>query len=352
MHYVLKAFMALGYLVLFCSVFTVQAQQWPLDKTDTQAWVSNSPKFVEGVQQAYKHHQVVAIGDYHWNNKVMLNINQLIQTPNFLSEVKQLVVEFGNARYQSELDRYLSGQTQDDSILKLLRRNALFFTAWMPEVYADFFRIVRAYNMRVDKDQKVKVWLAESPVYWEDIQSQAQWQALADNKTTGFYQTVQQAIYTQDKVLMVFGAFHLLKIKAAQNAANLPLATLLNHTYPQQIYTIWPITDAPVNAALVGLAIPSLLKTNVAQGKHLKLTDVMPKAKVRLARLGQQDASVAEVVDALLYVGNSKLIQKFPASTMHDKAWLNEMNRRLNLVGGRALAAFQVILANSQADLP
>lgn len=333
-------FMALGN--------AVQAKQWPLDDRATKQWLTASPGFSEGIRQAFAHHQVVAVGDYHWNDKVMLRINELINEPRFFKQVKHVVVEFGNARYQAQLDLYLNGETQDEGILNKVRRDALFFTAWMPDVYADFFRIVRHYNLGVKDEDKVKVWLAESPIYWEKIETKNQWQTLADNKTAGFFDTVQQAISTGDKVFMVFGAFHILNTVVENQTAALPLVTLLKQAYPQQIFTLWPITDPKINAVLTELVAPSILMTNVPQAEQVKLVDILPKAKMRLARLGHEHASVNVLVDALLYVGESKIESRFPASIMHDAAWLTEMDRRLNLVGGRALTAFQQIMANSQ----
>lgn len=337
----LSVFAALG-----CD-YLPRSASWPLSDEQTQHWLQQTPNFYQGVKAAYAQHQVVAIGDYHWNNRVMAEVNGLLQHPEFLHQVKQLVVEFGNARHQQAMDDYLNGKTDDELVLDAARRDALFFTAWMPEVYADFFKIVRAYNLSVNEEKRVKVWLAESPFYWERITGHDQWQQAANHKTDGFVNAAQQAMASGDKVFMVFGAFHLLNIEPQPKTGALPMATLLKHAYPNKIFTVWPITEPQINEALSSLAVPSLLPTAVPAASELKLVDILPKARIRLGRLERKEDSVQKLIDGLLYVGPSERLNQFPESIMQDQAWLTEMEARLNMVGGRPLSAFKEIVSNS-----
>ena len=335
------------FAVLGCD-YLPRSAQWPLEQAQTQQWLQQTPSFSHGVKQAYENHQVVAVGDYHWNNRVMAEINNLLKQPHFLTDVKQIVVEFGNARHQVAMDAFLNGESNDAKVLNAARRDALFFTAWMPEVYAEFFQIVRAYNLTVTAEKRVKVWLAESPFYWEKIESHDQWQQAANHKTDGFLNTAQQAMATGDKVFMVFGAFHLLNIEPKPTSGALPLATLLKQGYPNKVFTIWPITESEINESLAQLKAPALLTTEFAAAKQLKLIDILPKARIRLGRLEHKEDSVQQLVDGLLYVGKSERLSRFPDSIMQDKRWLAEMEARLTIVGGRPLSAFNEIIANSE----
>jgi len=338
-------FIILG--VLGCD-YLPKSANWPLTKEQTHNWTVQGSHFKEGVLEVYKTHQVVAIGDYHWNNRVMAEVNNLVGSPEFLDQVKNIVVEFGNSRHQVAMDAYITGQSHDEAVLDLARRNALFFTAWMPDVYKDFFKAVRAYNLNAVKEQQVKVWLGEAPFYWENTSTHEQWQKAANLKTQGFLNTAEKAIATKKKVLMVFGAFHLINVPETVAAAQLPLATLLKRAYPNQIFTIWPITESPINQALAKLNNPSLLRTDHAFAKHVTLVDILPKSRIRLGRLSLKDASIQQLVDGLMYVGESRRLTEFPQSVLDDSAWLNEMEARLNIVGGRPLAAYKDIMENSR----
>lgn len=348
MGHTMKVALGLLLLSIMGCDYLPQSANWPINAEQTQAWIDKSNTLTKGVTDAYQTHQVVAVGDYHWNNQVMAQVNNLIKQPAFLDQVKQIVVEFGNSRYQQAMDDFLNGKSHDVKILDDVRRDALFFTAWMPEDYKNFFLHVRAYNLNVSDSDKVKVWLAESPFYWEKVKTRDEWQQAANHKTDGFLSTVQKAIESGNKVFMVFGAFHLLNIQPASDDVELPLASRLKRIYPNKVFTIWPITEPEINQALSKLPVPSLLSTKVTQASKVKLIDILPKARTRLGRINQRDASVQQLVDGLLYVGESENLTQFPKSMMQDQAWLQEMEARLNIVGGRAQSVFKEILDNSQ----
>ncbi|MEP0073086.1 MAG: hypothetical protein ABJE79_10305 [Marinomonas sp.] len=322
--------------------------EWALDKQETEQWMNTAEDFSAAINRAFQAHQVVMLGDYHWNEKVMSNYVSLLEYPGFLDKVKHLVVEFGNSRYQKELDDYLNGYSDDASILEKVRRDALFFTAWMPDVYVDFFMAIRRYNLSVDDDQRVRVWLAEAPFYWEEVSESSDWKTAADNKTAGFLNVAHDVMKLNEKVLMVFGAFHLLDVSNAPEGVPMPLGTLLKQAYPEQIFTVWPVTESVPNAVLSSLKELSLLLTSQPEGKKLPFLDVLPKAKVRLSAYGYQDSSVDELVDGLLYIGESELSTKLPSSVMQDEEWLKEMEARLTIISGRPLSAFKKMLSNSQ----
>lgn len=346
-HYLKKSLYGVILLTTGCQSLP-DSSAWSLSDKDTQQWMETSQSFSVAVDRAFQQNQVVMLGDYHWNEKVMSAYVDLLEQPGFLDEVKHLVVEFGNGRYQSELDDYLRGVSDDASVLDKVRRDALFFTAWVPDIYRDFFMAVRRYNLSSHEGQEVKVWLAESPFYWEEVDKAEDWKVAADNKTDGFLTVSQEVIALDEKVLMVFGAFHLLDVSDAPNNMDRPLGTLLKEQYPEKVFTVWPITESIPNEALSSLSAPSLLLTHQPQAEKLAFLDVLPKAKVRLSAYGYQDSSVSGLVDGLLYIGESQRSTSLPQSVMADQAWLAEMETRLSIIGGRPLAAFKEMLSNSQ----
>ncbi|WOD07644.1 hypothetical protein [Marinomonas sp. GJ51-6] len=128
----------------------------------------------------------------------------------------------------------------------------------------------------------------------------------------------------------------------------MPLGTLLKQAYPEQVFTVWPITESIPNAALSSLKEPSLLLTSQPEAKRLIFLDVLPKAKVCLGAYGHQDSSVDELIDGLLYIGESELSTKLPNSVIQDEEWLKVVEARLTIIGGRPLSAFKEMLSNSQ----
>ena len=64
---------------------------------------------VPAILDAFRLHEVVALGDAHGNQQARTFLKSLVRDPRFASTVNDIVVEFGNARYQSLVDRYVNG---------------------------------------------------------------------------------------------------------------------------------------------------------------------------------------------------------------------------------------------------
>jgi hypothetical protein len=68
-------------------------------------------KAVEGIIEVFDRFPLVALGEIHWCLTEHEFIAALIKHPAFASKVNDIVVEFGNAKYQPLMDRYIAGET-------------------------------------------------------------------------------------------------------------------------------------------------------------------------------------------------------------------------------------------------
>lgn len=74
---------------------------------------------VESMLGAFDHYPVVALGKAHSLQEEHEVITSLLQHPAFPTEVNDIVVEFGNARYPEVIDRYvLAGEDVDPGELR------------------------------------------------------------------------------------------------------------------------------------------------------------------------------------------------------------------------------------------
>ena len=64
---------------------------------------------VPAIVNALRSHTLVAIASHHGNEQINAFDLSLIRDPAFRAIVSDIVVEFGNARYQSVIDRFVSG---------------------------------------------------------------------------------------------------------------------------------------------------------------------------------------------------------------------------------------------------
>ncbi len=236
--------------------------------------------------------------------------------------------------------------------IELVWRDSLYFTAWMPEVYRDFFTAIRLKNATLPEDKKISITLAEPRFDWSLATTPEQWQQAANTKVDGFFKVAEQAIISGRKSLMVFGAFHLLRVPQPQlnqlEDSLLPLAARLDKHYPDRTYVIWPTADPTMVTALKGISVPAIIETKTTGLNQLRMIDLLPKSRFRLAKLDIRQAKSSELFDAFLYVGETQRKTLFPHSVIKDEKWVKEMKRRASLVGGRLESKFTEVLENSQ----
>jgi len=101
---------------------------------------------VDAILKALDTHDIVGFGEAHISENEHRVIQALLSDPRFPMKVNDLIVEFGNSRYQSVVDRYVAGEPVSDSELRATWRNALFFMVWDRPVYEHVFQKIREIN--------------------------------------------------------------------------------------------------------------------------------------------------------------------------------------------------------------
>src|SRR3954452_8766589 len=90
-------------LVCFLSISGLRAQDAPLE-----AAVPEEP--ITAIVEAFRKYPIVALGDNHGSAQAHAFRLSLVRDPRFAAVVNDIVVEFGNARYQSLMDRFIRGE--------------------------------------------------------------------------------------------------------------------------------------------------------------------------------------------------------------------------------------------------
>ncbi|WP_208445655.1 hypothetical protein [Vibrio sp. B1ASS3] len=304
------------------------------------------------ILDAFKQHNFVGIGDYHWNDAFLRYATELVSSEAFSDQVTHIVVEFGNAKYQSVLDEYLAGGDVSEAQLNQVLRGSIYFMAWMPDAYINFFKTIRVRNEALPEGKKIQVHLAEAAFDWQGVQDEKVWKQAAKNKTDHFYQIAAERMAKKEKALLIFGAFHLVNapkdyVAKTQDSA-WPLATRLEQAYPDSTYLIWPMTEPEVVETFHSVQAPALLEVAQSPIAELRFIDLLPKARYKLAAMDKMDAQVGELFDAFLYLGDNQRTTVFPRDVMADRDWVNEMQRRVDLIGGKMQDRFNEI--RSQSD--
>src|SRR5689334_9187287 len=123
---------------------------------------------------AFRSHDIVAIPDAHGNGAIHLLNLSLIRNPQVDAVVDDIVVEFGNAKYQDILDRFERGEDVPYESLKLVWQNTTQANpAADRPAHEEFFRAVRTANASLPPTHKIRVLAGDPPIDWDAVHSQA-----------------------------------------------------------------------------------------------------------------------------------------------------------------------------------
>jgi uncharacterized iron-regulated protein len=115
-------------------------------------------KAVEGIIKLFDRFPIVALGEMLWNRTQHDFIVSLIEHPGFPDKVNYIVVEFGSARYQDIMDKYIAGETVPHTELRQAWRNTTQpTTVWDVALYERFFATVRAVNQKLPKTNWIEM---------------------------------------------------------------------------------------------------------------------------------------------------------------------------------------------------
>jgi hypothetical protein len=82
---------------------------------------------IPAIPEAFQFHSVVVLSDAHGNEQAHTFLRSLIDDPRFAATVNDIVVEFGNGRYQELMDRFVRGEEVPEASLRLVWQNT---TKW------------------------------------------------------------------------------------------------------------------------------------------------------------------------------------------------------------------------------
>ena len=108
----------------------------------------------------------MALGEgAHNNEQAHVFRMSLIRDPRFAKVVDDIVVEFGNSRYQDIMDRFVGGEDVPHTQLQQVWQNTTqAHEIWDVPIYEEFFREVRKVNARLPKKRRLRVLLGDPRV--------------------------------------------------------------------------------------------------------------------------------------------------------------------------------------------
>jgi hypothetical protein len=115
---------------------------------------------------------LVAFLETHGSSQQHEFIRSLVARPEFGRAFDDVVVEFGNARYQVTIDRYVRGERVPRTALsRIWRRTTQVSGVWNHPAYEAFFRAVRRANVGKPPAERIRILLGDPPIDWRRIRT-------------------------------------------------------------------------------------------------------------------------------------------------------------------------------------
>jgi hypothetical protein len=302
--------------------------------------------------EAWDTHRIVAVAEAaHRSVEDKTFLLTLIASPQFSKKVNDIVVEFGNARLQPLLDRYMAGERVSLAEVRAVWADTTAVTGvWDAPVYEEFFAAVRRHNQTLPRRQRIRVLACDPPIDWARVKTVAD--AAPFLKRDSFCASVieREVMAKGRRALLIMGDLHV----SRKHMTGRPLenvVTLLEAKHPGAVFVALTYNgqyrdSAAIEQQLGDHPIPSLsLLRDTALGGVL----AMPPAALTRTRVGGGRATsetvevttpprLQDVADALLYLGpKSSISRSVPGEDRFTPDQWRELERRHQLIFGLPL---------------
>jgi hypothetical protein len=295
---------------------------------------------VGAILDAFRTHALVALADEHGNEQGSAFRIALIRDPRFASLVNDIVVEFGNARYQGLIDRFVRGEdVRDEDLRRVWQDTTQVEYEWDLPIYEAFFRAVRQVNAALPRERQLRVLLGDPPIEWENVRTRddlIQW--LDIGRDAHAVTVIRREVLDKGRhALVIYGGSHLLRKNAVIGAADEwagGLVAQLEKSGITSVFTVIPETRRDLRSIQSDVAswpMPSLAKL---RGTQLGAANYSPSPQ-------QRRVNIEEQFDAILYLGPpaSASVSRLLPALCTQPGYLEMRLSRLSLIGPPANAS-------------
>jgi hypothetical protein len=325
-------------LLLAALLIRVSAQDGPADA-------------IRGLLSAFDSHSVVAVAEAHRVEQDKEFLLTLIASPEFPAKVNDIVIEFGSARFQAILDRYIAGQrVSADALRRVWTDTTVVNGLWEAPIYERFLAGVRERNRGLPLGQRLRVLACDPPIDWSTVKTVADAAPFLarDSYCAGVIE--REVLAKGRRTLVVMGDAHV----SRRHITGRPLdnaITLVERKHPGAVFVVLTYLGQYKDSALIeerfaAAAVPALMPLAGTWLGALPNVPARPPTRTRVGG-GQAAAEAVEVTnpsrleevgDALLYLGpKASLTRSHPAPERFSPEDLRELERRHQMLFGLPL---------------
>ncbi len=289
---------------------------------------------------------IVAVGEIHRSAGFHRLLARLVTRPAFRAAVDDIVVEFGNSRYQPLIDRYERGEVVPPESLRLVWRNTTQLLVWDSPLYERFFQLVRAENVRARGGKQLRVILGDPPVDWDRVRSTAEFPHDYGYRDPDTFRLLEQEVLARGrKALVIIGNAHLVRHDPSsafkpRSLTTAGLGDAVTQRYPGKSFLVWSVDGGsddlasqvsdwpPGTIARLGGTGLGALGSKVLFGESVTIFRMVNGKRVPVQLPDSEFPRLEAQVDAILYVGPSAARVPASLSTYADQRYVAELRRR------------------------
>jgi len=175
-----------------------------------------SPKNAAAVVlEAFETHDIVMLGEIHWNKQEYAWLRSLVANPEFADRVDDVVMEFGNSLYQKSVDRYIAGEPVSIEKVQRAWRNTLGLGD-PPPIYGDLYKAVRETNMRRHGKHQMRVLCGDPYINWNKVKTKEDVGPYLGHRDQWYAQVVKDEVLAKHhRAFLIAGSAHFLRDQGA-----------------------------------------------------------------------------------------------------------------------------------------
>ncbi len=283
---------------------------------------------VQGILAAYDEASVVCLGERHGRQMDYELWIRLLQHPDFPKKVDTILVEFADAHWQGWLDRYyLEGEDRPLEELQRVWRDASGGRGWdRRPIYRQLFFAVREMNLRLPREERVRVLAGDNPTDWSRIKTWKDLPWFIDRGSFPAGVLDREVLSKGLTSLVIYGSSHCERWKRG-------FPPELGEKYPGQVWVVLPM-GGRYNHDRIRLDLdlgeePALVHVAASPVAARPASDYL--SRQRPSRLS--GVKLGAVVDAFLYFG-ALPDPEVPVHSrvLEDPAYARELKRRDKIV--------------------
>jgi hypothetical protein len=211
-------------------------------------------------------------------------------------------VEFGSARYQALMDRFIGGgDVPYPELRKASQDTTAAHPGWDLPIYEEFFRAVREVNASLPGDRQLRVLLGDPPIDWHTARTRedvGRWLA-----QRGYVLDVikREVLSRKRRALVLYGDGHLRRYSKWRGSDESAQPTLLNGIEGQgtRAFAIWTNTTVELERLQKDIRTWPIPGLTIVRGTRLGALDF----KYFAGRETDPPTRMEEQYDAVLYLG-------------------------------------------------